>query len=134
MELLHAPMRSRRRNTGRILRGAAFIGVLTFCSAAFALDLPTDLGGLPKDAPPRPRTIAPYPGVHDLPKPRSTPTMTDAEKLKLEKELYEARKRQEKLKSATVKERGAAATARSVAAKEKAQAEAKKKPSAAEPR
>ena len=110
----------------------ALAAFLAAGSAGAALERSAQLVA-PKDAPQRPRTIAPYPGVHDLPSPRSTPTMSDAEKLRLEKELNEARRKQRTLEDPTVKQRGAAATAKSTAAKEKAQSDAKKKPSAPNP-
>ena len=101
---------------------------------AFAIDLPEELGGMPKDVPARPRTVAPYPGVHDLPAPRREPTMNDAAKLKLENDLNELRTRQKKFIDTGTKSRGDAAAARASAARDKARAAAQNKPPAADSR
>jgi hypothetical protein len=50
--------------------------------------------GLPAGAPARPATPYEYPAVHDMPPPRTAPTMTEEQQLKLEKELTAARERQ----------------------------------------
>lgn len=112
-----------------IAAAAAFC--LAAASLARAIDLPEELGGMPKDVPKRPRAIAPYPGVYDVPPPRKEPTMSDAAKIKLERDLEALRTRQDRLKDSKVRERGDAATAKTSAARDKARAEAEKKPSAA---
>lgn len=77
--------------------------------------MPGDMG-LPAGAPARPATPYQYPAVHDMPPARSTPTMSDEEQVRLEKELATVRERQE---------------GREAPAKKAAQA-AKKKPAAAD--
>ena len=79
-------------------------------------------------------TVAPYPGVHDLPAPRREPTMNDAAKLKLENDLNELRTRQKKFIDTGTKSRGDAAAARASAARDKARAAAQNKPPAADSR
>ena len=58
-------------------------------------ELPQSMGGLPADAPKAPKTPYKYPAVHDMPPPRATPTMSDADQVRLEKELQQARDRVE---------------------------------------
>ena len=55
--------------------------------------LPNAVGGLPDGTPQRPTTSMPYPAVHDMPPPRATTVLTDAETRKLEDDLVAARKR-----------------------------------------
>jgi hypothetical protein len=57
--------------------------------------LPNSMGGLPEGAPARPNTTRQFPAVHDMPAPRSTTPMSDEDQLKLEKDLQEARTKQE---------------------------------------
>jgi hypothetical protein len=125
-----------RRNIGlrmSIGSGAvlALVAALAGCSAGPLIDrVPTELGGLPADTPQRPAAPPPYPAVHDIPQSRPTPALTDADQLKLEKELAAARKEQGTLQDPTVKARGETANAAATSAGEKAKAAAKKKPSA----
>jgi hypothetical protein len=69
--------------------------VLAGCSAGgtVADHLPTALGGLPDGTPQRPGTSGAYPAVHDMPPPRATTVLTDAETRKLESDLVAARNR-----------------------------------------
>jgi hypothetical protein len=68
---------------------------LAGCVPGSAIDqLPSNIG-LPAGAPERPATPYQYPAVHDMPPERATPTMSEAEQVKLEKELQAARDRQE---------------------------------------
>src|SRR5262245_39889976 len=73
----------------------AVAGILAGCSAGrtFAVHLPTALGGLPDGNPQRPDTSRAYPAVHDMPPPRATTVLTDAETKKLESDLVAARNR-----------------------------------------
>ncbi|MBV9348973.1 MAG: hypothetical protein JOZ70_07395 [Pseudolabrys sp.] len=112
----------------------AVAGVLGMTVTAGAIDLPQELGGLPKDAPARPTTQRPYPGVYDQPRARPESTMSDSAKIKLEGDLDAARKRQQQFKEGRSKDGGAAAAAQAAAARDKAQNEAKKKPSAPDSR
>ena len=69
--------------------------VLAGCSAGSTVadHLPTALGGLPDGTPQRPDTSRAYPAVHDMPPPRATTVLTDAETKKLESDLVAARNR-----------------------------------------
>jgi hypothetical protein len=58
--------------------------------------MPEQLGGMPADAPARPKAPYQYPAVHDVPAARAVKPMSDAELLKLENELKAARDRQQK--------------------------------------
>jgi len=53
------------------------------------------LVGEPDKLPPRTDTPVSYPAVHDMPAPRDTKPMTDADRKKLEDELVAARNKQE---------------------------------------
>ena len=55
--------------------------------------LPNAVGGLPDGTPQRPASSMPYPAVNDLPPPRATTVLTDAETKKLESDLVAARNR-----------------------------------------
>jgi hypothetical protein len=70
-------------------------GVLGGCSAGSSIadHVPTALGGLPEGTPQRPKTTTAYPAVHDMPPPRATTILTDAEQTKLESDLAAARNR-----------------------------------------
>jgi hypothetical protein len=69
--------------------------VLAGCSAGsmVADHLPNAVGGLPDGTPQRPASSMPYPAVNDLPPPRATTVLTDAETKKLESDLVAARNR-----------------------------------------
>src|SRR3990172_7431154 len=68
---------------------------LAGCAPGPVIDrLPGDVG-LPARAPLRPESSYQYPAVHDMPPVRATPTMSEDEQLKLEKELAATRDRQE---------------------------------------
>src|SRR5262249_27054143 len=69
--------------------------VLAGCSAGSTVagHLPAALGGLPDGTPQRPDTSRAYPAVHDMPPPRATTVLTDAETRKLESDLVAARNR-----------------------------------------
>jgi hypothetical protein len=94
-------MTSRSRSHWPVARCAfaaalfAAAGVLGGCSAGSTVadHLPTALGGLPEGTPQRPNTTSAYPPVHDMPPPRATTVLTDAEQTKLESDLAAARNR-----------------------------------------
>jgi hypothetical protein len=68
---------------------------LAGCSASSVIDkLPAEMG-LPASSPARPETPYEYPAVHDMPPERASATMTEEEQMRLEKELANARDRQE---------------------------------------
>jgi hypothetical protein len=69
--------------------------VLAGCSAGgmIADHLPNAVGGLPDGTPQRPTTSMSYQAVHDMPPPRATTVLTDAETRKLESDLIAARNR-----------------------------------------
>ena len=68
---------------------------LAGCSAGsmMADHTPSALGGLPEGAPPRSNKPSAYPAVHDMPPPRGSTVLTDAEQKKLEDDLIAARNR-----------------------------------------
>ena len=71
------------------------------CSASETFDkLPEPLGGLPADAPQRPIAPYEYPAVHDMPQARPVKPLSDADLLKLQKELNAAREKQGKAAAA----------------------------------
>lgn len=91
-------MRHAQESAGARLRfAAAFLltgTLLSGCSSMFAA-LPTELGGMPADAPPRPEGPAPaFPAVHDMPPPRASTVMTPEQVKEAEEELMKARERQ----------------------------------------
>jgi len=91
--------RSRRDRTRRALAAAVLVGaavILMGCSTSNMGDnMPAAAGGLPESTPQRPATPAAYPAVHDMPPPRATTVLTDAEQKKLEDDLIAARNRAE---------------------------------------
>ena len=70
---------------------AAAVG-LAGCSAGSMVGdhMPTALGGLPEGAPQRATKPSAYPAVHDMPPPRGSTVLTDAEQKKLEDDLIAA--------------------------------------------
>jgi len=77
-----------------LLRAAATVGMLAGCTSAFD-KVPSELGGLPTDAPARPAQAYEYPAVHDMPPPRPEPAMSVDQQQKVEDDLRAARDRQE---------------------------------------
>jgi hypothetical protein len=59
--------------------------------------LPAAMGGEPAGLPKRPATQYKFPAVHDMPPERAATPLTDSEQVRLEKELMQARDRQEAL-------------------------------------
>ena len=95
--------------------------VLAACSRSESFEgLPPGLGGLPVDAPAKPKTPYQYPAVHDMPPPRAVKTLNDQELLKVEKDLQALRDRQEKAA-------GAPPATTAASAKPKAAAQPKKR-------
>ena len=68
---------------------------LAGCSAGSMIgdNMPNALGGLPESAPQRATKPSAYPAVHDMPPPRGSTVLTDAEQKKLEDDLIAARTR-----------------------------------------
>ena len=66
---------------------------LAGCGATIGDYAPTAIGGLPEGTPKRPTQSSAYPAVHDMPPPRATQVLTDAERNKLEGDLVAARER-----------------------------------------
>ena len=68
---------------------------LSGCSAGSVISdhMPNALGGLPEGAPQRPTKPSAFPAVHDMPPPRGSTVLTDAEQKKLEDDLIAARTR-----------------------------------------
>jgi hypothetical protein len=78
-----------RRSTLLFLLGTTLAG----CSSTLS-SMPTQLGGLPADAPARPEAQpAAYPAVHDMPPPRPNTVMTAEQLKKAEAELVAIRDR-----------------------------------------
>jgi hypothetical protein len=86
----------------RLVTAAALAGgaaMLAACSTAGTIGgaigdhMPAATGGLPESAPQRPAMPAAYPAVHEMPPPRSSTVLTDAEQKKLEDDLVAARNR-----------------------------------------
>ena len=79
----------------RALAAALGAVVLAGCTAGgmVADHLPNAVGGLPDGTPQRPASSMPYPAVNDMPPPRATTVLTDAETRKLESDLVAARNR-----------------------------------------
>ena len=67
--------------------------MLAGCGSTIADHLPTAAGGLPDGVPERPTKQTNFPAVHDLPPPRASTVLTDAEQKKLEDDLIAARTR-----------------------------------------
>ena len=80
---------------------------LAGCAPGAVVDQLPEGMGLPSDAPARPRTPYKYPAVHDMPPERQTAPLSEAEQLKLEKELQTARDRQEGNSEPAPKQRSA---------------------------
>jgi len=73
--------------TGALFASAIAVGG---CSTTIA-DLP---GGVPADAPARPKEVGAYLPVHDLPPDRDEPAIKPSEQQKIQAELIAARDRQ----------------------------------------
>jgi hypothetical protein len=115
-----------------IVAAAVMAAALAGCSAGQLGDtLPNSMGGLPEGAPARPNTTRQFPAVHDMPSPRPTTPLSAEDQLKLEKDLQEARTKQEAI--AAQPDPGSTPTAAPpvVAAKKKPPAVKKQAPAAA---
>ena len=105
---MHMVSESRKARSGarEIVAAAAKAGrvALPVCLLAIALgacastfsSLPTQVGGLPADAPQQPVAPATFPYVHDMPPPRPDAVLTKEEQKKAEAELMALRERQER--------------------------------------
>jgi hypothetical protein len=67
--------------------------LLASCSTVLS-EMPSQVGGLPAGAPPRPDVAPAYPAVHDMPPPRSAAVLTEEERKKVEAELAAMRAEQ----------------------------------------
>jgi hypothetical protein len=88
--------RSGRTWLGRVPAALGLVAAavaLAGCGATIGDHLPTAVGGLPEGTPQRPTQSSAYPAVHDMPPPRATQVLTDAERNKLEGDLVAARER-----------------------------------------
>jgi hypothetical protein len=90
--MLRRMMRDFERSALAVLGLALMLGGCS--SGAFIDKLPGDMAE-PVDAPARPVTPYVYPAVHDIPPPRATPTMSEDQQIKLEKDLAAVRDKQE---------------------------------------
>jgi hypothetical protein len=82
----------------RVLRAfaaaALLSGVATLAGCSSTIDhIPTALGGLPEGIPARPAEAPPYPAVHDMPPPRGSTPLNEAEKKQLKDDLIATRTR-----------------------------------------
>jgi hypothetical protein len=82
---------------GRTLLASVWLAAgLSGCSPGPIIDrIPADAMGLPAGAPARPEAPYNYPAVHDMPPDRASVPMTDEEQVRLERDLANARDRQE---------------------------------------
>jgi hypothetical protein len=90
--------RAHQRFPRSILAAAALMVAaagLAGCSAGsmMADHMPAAAGGLPEGVPQRPTKPSAFPAVHDMPPPRGSTVLTDAEQKKLEDDLIAARTR-----------------------------------------
>lgn len=69
--------------------------LLASCSSTFS-SLPSQAGGEPAGTPERSVTPAAYPAVHDMPPPRTSTVLTEAQRKQAEDELAAIRDRQSK--------------------------------------
>src|SRR4030081_1287464 len=87
--------RSKQGFPRSILAAALIVGAVSLsgCSAGsmMADHMPTAAGGLPEGAPQRPTKPSAFPAVHDLPPPRGSTVLTDAQQKKLEDDLIAPR-------------------------------------------
>jgi hypothetical protein len=90
-EIVAASAKARLLRTLGLVLGLAVGG----CSSTLS-EMPTQMGGLPADAPARPATPGVYPAVHDMPPPRPNTVLSDDERKKTEADLAALRARQEK--------------------------------------
>ena len=74
----------------RLAAGLAAAALLAGCAGI--ADAP--LIGVPANAPARPAVATQYMPIHDVPPPREEPVQSEAERAKLQKDLLEARDRQ----------------------------------------
>jgi hypothetical protein len=91
-----SPLRLQRNLPRRALVAAGLIAAavaLAGCGSTIADRMPTAVGGLPEGSPQRPTTPAAYPAVHDMPPPRATQVLSDADAKKLEDDLKATRDR-----------------------------------------
>jgi hypothetical protein len=109
---------------------------LAGCSPAALMEkMPTELGGMPADAPAAPAAQYQYPAVHDMPPPRPDTPLTDEQQLQLEKDLQAARDRLEGERqageAADAAEQADQTADKKAAAKRKKKAKPGKKPESA---
>ena len=85
----------RLRRVARAFAAAAlFTSAVMLGGCSSTIDhIPTAIGGLPEGVPARPAEPPPYPAVHDMPPPRSSTPLTEAEKKLLKDDLIANRNR-----------------------------------------
>jgi len=83
-------------HTLRLIAAAlGLIGLLAGCVGGPIADtLPEAMGGLPQGTPSRSSSPARFPAVHDMPPPRATTPLNEADQMKMEKDLEAIRDRQ----------------------------------------
>src|SRR5215218_4428719 len=85
----------RLRRVARAFAAAAlFTSAVMLGGCSSTIDhIPTAIGGLPEGVPARPAEPPPYPAVHDMPAPRGSTPLNDAEKKLLKDDLAATRDR-----------------------------------------
>lgn len=118
-----------------VIAAGILSAVLAGCSSGSVIDqIPTELGGLPSNAPQRPASQPPYPGINEAGS-RPNPALTPVEQLRLENDLSAVRAQQQR----HLQDPGAAARAKtlvdkSTAARTQAIEAARKKATATDKR
>jgi len=122
----------------KIFAAAVLAAAVAGCAPGVVIDkLPGDMG-LPAGTPERPATPYQYPAVHDMPPPRDTQPLSEADQVALEKQLREGRDRQEAAEAAAAAQdaqaaKGDTATTPAPATPNKPALVKKKKPNPANP-
>jgi len=85
----------RLRRVARAFAAAAlFTSAVMLGGCSSTIDhIPTAIGGLPEGVPARPAEPPPYPAVHDMPAPRGSTPLNEAEKKQLKDDLIATRTR-----------------------------------------
>ncbi len=79
------------RGLRRAVIGAALLSAALAGCGTMGDQLPEAVGGLPAGAPSRPAAPYAFPAVHDMPPERASPTLSEEDQVKLEKDLQATR-------------------------------------------
>jgi hypothetical protein len=94
--------------------------LLSGCSTTDIDKIPTEIGGLPADAPARSAQAPAFPGIYDTPPRRSNALLDAEQQKKLEADLLAVRNRQLKAQQSAVKDKAKSPAASRAKAAEKA--------------